>query len=99
MVSFTLHKLFSPLEQYSMLFVDIDIAKKRHQAAITYDDGKRIGKAVMFSNAIDGFNLFLDKVGVVTPSFHSSKLVSRLQVITDRTSIPGFPTETSSFMS
>ena len=48
-----------------MFFVGIDIAKKTHQAAITSDDGKLIGKAFKFSNTIDGFNLFLEKLGAV----------------------------------
>ena len=49
-----------------MFFVGIDIAKKTHQAAITSDDGKLIGKAFKFSNTIDGFNLFLEKLGAVS---------------------------------
>lgn len=48
-----------------MFFVGIDIAKKTHQAAITSDDGKLIGKAFKFANTIDGFNLFLEKLGAV----------------------------------
>ncbi len=56
-----------------MFFVGIDIAKKTHQAAITSDDGKLIGKAFKFSNTIDGFNLFLEKLGPSTLTFHSSK--------------------------
>ena len=49
-----------------MFFVGIDIAKKTHQAAITSDGGKLIGKAFKFSNTIDGFNLFLEKLGAVS---------------------------------
>ena len=49
-----------------MFFIGIDIAKKTHQAAITSDDGKLIGKAFKFSNTIDGFNLFLEKLGAVS---------------------------------
>lgn len=48
-----------------MFFVGIDIAKKSHQAAITGDDGCLIGKPFKFSNTIDGFNLFLEKLGAV----------------------------------
>ena len=49
-----------------MYFVGIDIAKKTHQAAITSDDGKLIGKSFKFSNTIDGFNLLLEKFSTVT---------------------------------
>ena len=49
-----------------MYFVGIDIAKKTHQAAITSDDGKLIGKSFKFSNTIDGFNLLLEKFSSVT---------------------------------
>lgn len=49
-----------------MFFVGIDIAKKTHQAAITSDDGKLIGKSFKFSNTIDGFNLLLEKFSTVT---------------------------------
>ena len=49
-----------------MFFVGIDIAKKTHQAAITSDDGKLIGKTFKFSNTIDGFNLLLEKLSAVT---------------------------------
>ena len=49
-----------------MFFVGIDIAKKTHQAAITSDDGKLIGKTFKFSNTIDGFNLLQEKLSAVT---------------------------------
>ena len=48
-----------------MYFVGIDIAKKTHQAAIIYSDGKLIGKPFRFSNTIDGFNVFLEKLTAV----------------------------------
>ena len=48
-----------------MYFVGIDIAKKTHQAAIIYSDGKLIGKPFKFSNTIDGFNVFLEKLTAV----------------------------------
>ena len=48
-----------------MYFVGIDIAKKTHQAAIICSDGKLIGKPFKFSNTIDGFNLFLEKLTAV----------------------------------
>jgi len=48
-----------------MFFVGIDIAKKTHQAAITSNDGKIIGKTFKFSNTIDGLNLFLEKLSAV----------------------------------
>ena len=50
-----------------MYFVGIDIAKKTHQAAIICSDGKLIGKPFKVSNTVDGFNLFLEKLGAVTP--------------------------------
>ena len=49
-----------------MYFVGIDIAKKTHQAAIICSDGKLIDKPFKFSNTIDGFNLFLEKLSAVT---------------------------------
>ena len=49
-----------------MYFVGIDIAKKTHQAAIICSDSKLIGKPFKFSNTIDGFNLFLEKLTAVT---------------------------------
>ncbi len=49
-----------------MFFVGIDIAKKTHQSAITGDDGCLIGRTFKFSNTIDGFNLFLEKLSAVT---------------------------------
>lgn len=48
-----------------MIFVGIDIAKKTHQVAITSNEGKIIGKTFKFSNTIDGFNLFLEKLSAV----------------------------------
>ena len=48
-----------------MYFVGIDIAKKTHQAAIICSDGKLIGKPFKFSNTVDGFNLFLEKLTAV----------------------------------
>ena len=48
-----------------MYFVGIDIAKKTHQAAIIYSDGKLIGKPFKVSNTVDGFNLFLEKLTAV----------------------------------
>ena len=48
-----------------MYFVGIDIAKKTHQAAIIYSDGKLMGKPFKFSNTIDGFNVFLEKLTAV----------------------------------
>ena len=48
-----------------MYFVGIDIAKKTHQAAIICSDGKFIGKPFKFSNTVDGFNLFLEKITAV----------------------------------
>lgn len=50
-----------------MYFVGIDIAKKTHQAAIICSDGKLSGKPFKFPNTVDGFNLFLEKLGAVTP--------------------------------
>lgn len=49
-----------------MFFVGIDIAKRTHQAAITSDDGKLIGKTFKFSNTIGGFNFLLEKLSAVT---------------------------------
>ena len=48
-----------------MYFVGIDIAKKTHQTAIICSDGKLIGKPFKFSNTVDGFNLFLEKLTAV----------------------------------
>ena len=48
-----------------MYFVGIDIAKKTHQAAIIYSDGKLIGKPFKVSNTVDGFNVFLEKLTAV----------------------------------
>ena len=49
-----------------MYFVGIDIAKKTHQAAVICSDGTLIGKTFKFSNTIDGFTVFLEKLGAVT---------------------------------
>ena len=49
-----------------MYFVGIDIAKKTHQAAVICSDGTFIGKTFKFSNTIDGFTVFLEKLGAVT---------------------------------
>lgn len=48
-----------------MYFIGIDIAKKTHQTAIICSDGKLIGKPFKFSNTVDGFNLFLEKLTAV----------------------------------
>ena len=48
-----------------MYFVGIDIAKKTHQTAIICSDGTLIGKPFKFSNTVDGFNLFLEKLTAV----------------------------------
>ena len=60
-----------------MFFVGIDIAKKTHQAAITSDDGKLIGKAFKTVSIC-----FWKNSVPSTLNFHSSKSAWKLQAIT-----------------
>jgi len=49
-----------------MFYVGIDIAKQNHQAAITDNEGKLIGKSFKFPNTVEGFKFFMDKITAVS---------------------------------
>lgn len=57
-----------------MIYVGIDVSKDKHDCYITNSDGEVLAKAFSFSNYLDGFTMFLQRISSITSDFSIIKI-------------------------
>jgi transposase len=57
-----------------MIYVGIDVAKEKHDCVAINEDGEILTKYFTFTNNLEGFNFFLERMGSITDSSENIKI-------------------------